>query len=232
MSAKSSVSKKAAPAKALSPVDQFWALRLKTAKNFFEDNGYLVSLADSLEEARDLALTAIIPAFKPETLAFGGSQTVAQSGLVEALLNQQKIRVLETLNTGQNPETLYEQRRQAMTADLHVTSVNAATVDGKLVLLDGTGNRSAAVQFGPKNVLLFISRNKVTENLGEALTRTKAIAAPMNAMRLDRKTPCAKTGECENCDSPQRICNAWTIMDKCTRKHRIHIVLINQDAGF
>ena len=232
MNAKSSASEKTNPGKTLSPVDQYWAKRLEIAKQSFEENGYLVSLAASLEEARDLALTSIIPAFKPETLAFGGSMTVIESGLADALLQQKEIRVLETINTGQDPDVLYELRRQAITADLHITSVNAATMDGKLVLLDGFGNRSAAVQFGPKNVLLLISRNKLMDDLNDALTRTKTIAAPMNALRLAKKTPCTKTTECMNCNSPERICNTWTIMDKCTRKHRIHIVLINQNAGF
>jgi hypothetical protein len=81
-------------------------------------------------------------------------------------------------------------------------------------------------------VLLLISRNKLMENLPEALERTKNIAAPMNAIRLSKKTPCVENGECMDCKSPQRICNAWTIMDRSTKKHRIHIVLINQDAGF
>ncbi len=216
----------------LPPVEQFWSLRLKAAKEAFEDNNYHVHIAESLEDAKNLALKEIIPACKPGTITFGGSQTLAQSGLLAALREQKKIKIMDTLDYTRPPEEMYELRRQALLADLMITSVNAATMDGKLALLDGFGNRSAAVQFGPKKVLLLISRNKLVETISEAIERTKVIAAPMNAMRLSKKTPCVKTGECMDCKSPDRICKVWTLMEKCTKKDRIHIILINQDAGF
>ncbi len=217
---------------ALPPVEQFWSLRLKAAKEAFEDNNYHVHIAESLEDAKNLALKEIIPALKPGTITFGGSQTLAQCGLLAALREQKKIKIMDTADHTVPPDEMYELRRQALLADLIVTSVNAATMDGKLALLDGYGNRSAAVQFGPKKVLLLISRNKLVETVSDAIERTKAISAPMNAIRLSKKTPCAKTGECMDCKSPERICNAWTLMEKCTKRDRIHIILINQDAGF
>ena len=215
-----------------SPVEKYWALRLQTAKEAFEDNHYLVSIVQTLDEARRLVLDSIIPGLNPGSISFGGSHTVSASGLTADLIAQKDIPVINTVEYTIPPEELYERRRQALLVDLLFCSVNGATMDGKLVLLDGIGNRSAAVQFGPKNVVLFISRNKLVENLSDAMERTRTMAAPMNGLRLQRKTPCAKVGECMDCNSPERLCNAWTIMEKCPKKHRIHIVLINTDAGY
>jgi hypothetical protein len=90
----------------------------------------------------------------------------------------------------------------------------------------------AALTFGPKQVLLFIGRNKIVPDREAAVVRIKKYAAPVNGMRLEKKTPCVKTGTCENCSSPERICNTWTITEKCFPKHRIKIVLINEEMGF
>jgi hypothetical protein len=94
------------------------------------------------------------------------------------------------------------------------------------------GNRVAALTFGPKWVLVFIGRNKIVPNREIAFKRIKNYAAPVNVMRLDKKNPCAKTGTCENCSSPDRICNSWTITEKCFPKQRVKVVLINADMGF
>lgn len=214
------------------PVDAYWLLRLNTAKEAFEKNNYRVSIVDSPEAAKHLVLNKILPELKPRSLSFGGSRTVERSGLVHALLAQNSMSVINTVDYSLPPEEMLERRRQALLVDLFFASANAATMDGRLALLDGLGNRTAAVQFGPRNVVLFISRNKMVENIADAVERTRKIAAPMNAIRLNRKTPCANTGKCMDCKSPERICNTWTILEKCAFKDRIHLVLINADAGF
>jgi hypothetical protein len=94
------------------------------------------------------------------------------------------------------------------------------------------GNRVAALTFGPKQVILFIGRNKIVADREAAIARVKNYAAPVNVMRLDKKNPCAKTGHCENCSSPERICNTWTITEKCFPKNRVKVVLINEEMGF
>ena len=115
--------------------------------------------------------------------------------------------------------------------DLFITGTNAVTETGQLVNLDMLGNRVAALTFGPKNVILFIGRNKLVADVEEAMYRVKSYVAPTNAMRLDMKTPCVKTSYCEECNSPARICNTWTITEKSLPKGRVKIVLINQDLG-
>jgi hypothetical protein len=93
------------------------------------------------------------------------------------------------------------------------------------------GNRVAAITFGPRHVIVLVGRNKIVTDLGDAMFRIKNYAAPTNAMRLDKNTPCAKTSFCEDCKSPDRICNAWTITEKSFPKGRVKVVLINEDLG-
>ena len=125
-----------------------------------------------------------------------------------------------------------ERRRQSLLVDLYVSGTNAITESGNLVNLDMIGNRIAALTFGPKYVLVFIGRNKIVTDVQSAMDRVKQYAAPVNVMRLGKKSPCGKTGRCENCSSPDRICNTWTITEKSFPKNRVKIVLINEDMGF
>ncbi len=98
-------------------------------------------------------------------------------------------------------------------------------------VVPGAQNRVAAIAFGPRYVVIVVGRNKIVPDLEEAMLRVKNFAAPANAMRLDKKTPCVKTSRCEECKSPDRICNTWTITEKSFPKGRIKIVLINADLG-
>lgn len=95
------------------------------------------------------------------------------------------------------------------------------------------GNRVAPLAFGPRNVVLFIGKNKIVKDLDEALKRIRTISAPLNAKRHDDlKTPCQKAGVCSDCKSPQRICNTWTITEKSYPKNRIKIILIDEEHGY
>jgi MinD superfamily P-loop ATPase len=100
-----------------------------------------------------------------------------------------------------------------------------------LVNLDMMGNRVGALTFGPKHVVIMVGRNKIVSDLDEAMWRIKNYVAPTNAMRLDKKTPGVKTSYCEDCKSPDRICNTWTITEKSYPKGRVKVVLINEDLG-
>jgi hypothetical protein len=93
------------------------------------------------------------------------------------------------------------------------------------------GNRVASLTFGPRNVIVLVSINKIVPDLEDAMFRIKNYAAPINAARLDKKTPCVKTAFCEECKSPDRICNTWTITEKSFPKGRVKIVLIKESLG-
>jgi L-lactate utilization protein LutB len=213
------------------PIDNFWKARLADLKAALESNNFDVFMADNQEAAYKIVLEELIPQLSPKTISFGGSMTFVDSGLYKQILENSDAEVLDTLDKTLDPKDLYERRRQAMLVDLFITGTNAVTETGQLVNLDMLGNRVGALTFGPKNVLLIIGRNKLVANVDEAMYRIKNFVAPTNAMRLDMKTPCVKTSYCEECKSPARICNTWTITEKTFPKGRVKIVLINQDLG-
>lgn len=213
------------------PIDNYWNLRLADLKVALESNNFDVFIAKSEAAAYKIVLEDLIPQLSPKSIAFGGSITFVNSGLYQQLLKNSDAEVLDTLDRTVPNKDLAERRRQALHVDLFITGTNAVTETGQLVNLDMLGNRVAALTFGPKNVILLIGRNKVVANVDEAMYRIKNYVAPINAMRLDMKTPCVKTSYCEECKSPARICNTWTITEKSLPKGRVKIVLINQDLG-
>jgi hypothetical protein len=148
------------------------------------------------------------------------------------LKNDPRYTILDTYDKSLSPEESLQRRRESLLVDLFITGTNALTEDGQLVNLDMIGNRVAALTFGPKHVLLFIGRNKIVADRDAAMARVKHYAAPVNVMRLEKKSPCGKTGRCEDCSSPDRICNTWTITEKSFPKKRIKIVLVNEEMGF
>ena len=213
------------------PIDNHWNLRLADLKVALESNNFDVSMADNEAAAYKIVLEDLIPQLSPKSISFGGSITFVNSGLYKQILENSDAEVLDTLDRTAPIKDLYERRRQALQVDLFIAGTNAVTETGQLVNLDMLGNRVAALTFGPKNVILLIGRNKLVANIDEAMYRIKNFVAPTNAMRLDMKTPCVKTSYCEECKSPARICNTWTITEKSFPKGRVKIVLINQDLG-
>jgi len=177
-------------------------------------------------------LEKIIPEIAPKSVSWGGSLTFVATGLYDVLKNNNDLNILDTYDKTLSPEESLERRRQSLLVDLFITGSNAVTETGQLVNLDMIGNRVGALTFGPKNVIILVGRNKIVPDLDEAMFRIKNYAAPVNTMRLDKKTPCAKTSFCGDCKSPDRICNTWTITEKSFPKGRVKVILINQDQGF
>ncbi|WP_457570457.1 lactate utilization protein [Desulfovulcanus sp.] len=208
----------------------YWAIKLNEVKEKLEANNFDVFLADNPDNAREIVLQKILPAISPGSVSWGGSRTFKQTGLYDEL-NKLDIDVIDTYTKGLPKEEVMELRRKSLLVDLYVTGTNAITEDGFLVNLDMIGNRVGAITFGPKFVLVLAGRNKIVPDFDAAVSRIKAYAAPANAMRLDKKTPCTKTSSCHDCQSPDRICNVWTITEKSFPKGRIKIVLINEDLG-
>jgi L-lactate utilization protein LutB len=213
------------------PVDNYWKLRLADLKATLEGNNFEAYIADTGEEAADLVRDVLIPGLGARTVAYGGSMTVVATGLYDALKTSAALEIIDTMDRSVSAAESLERRRQALLADLFITGTNAVTEEGQLVNLDMIGNRVAGITFGPKHVIILVGRNKVVPELEEAMVRIKDFAAPANAMRLDKKTPCVRTSVCEECKSPERICNHWTITEKSYPKGRIKVVLINADLG-
>ncbi|MFH1350631.1 MAG: lactate utilization protein [Pseudomonadota bacterium] len=157
--------------------------------------------------------------------------TVLATGICDELKADPNLEILDTYDRKTPQEQFVELRRKALHVDLFFSSTNAVTELGQLVNLDMIGNRVSAITFGPKHVVIFVGRNKIVSDLDEAMYRIKNYVAPTNAMRLNMKTPCVETSYCEDCKSPNRICNTWGITEKSFPKGRVKIVLINEDLG-
>lgn len=213
------------------PIENYWQLRLSDLKKALEDNNFEVYIAENQSAAQKIVLEEIIPKLDPKIVSWGGSMTFTGSGLYSILKDMPDIEIIDTFEKTVSADEMMERRRKALLADLFITGTNAVTETGMLVNLDMIGNRVAAITFGPKHVIVMLGRNKIVPDLEEAMLHIKDYTAPANAMRLDKKTPCVKTSYCEECKSPDRICNHWTITEKSFPKGRIKVVLVNEALG-
>lgn len=213
------------------PVENYWQKRLNEVKKALEDNNFEVFVADNAADASKIVQEEILPKTGAKTVAWGGSMTFIATGLYNFIKDDPNMEILDTFNKSLSGEEKIELRRRSLLVDLFITGTNAITEMGQLVNLDMIGNRIGGITFGPKHVIILVGRNKIVSDLEDAMYRIKNYVAPINSMRLDMKTPCVKTSHCEECKSPDRICNTWTITEKSFPKGRVKVVLINEDLG-
>ncbi len=164
------------------------------------------------------------------TVGVGGSMTLNQIGFFEEAAKR-PIKLLNPSPQKLSAEEFIQARREILLADVFLCSSNAVTEDGKLYNIDGTGNRVAAMTFGPKKVILVCGVNKIVKSVEDAHRRAQEMAAPMNVRRLTLKTPCAETGECADCASPQRICNVYVTMAKKPSRTDMTVLLVGEPLG-
>lgn len=160
----------------------------------------------------------------------GGSRTVFETGTIE-LLQSGRYDYLDRYAEGLTPADIKELYRDSFSADYYVMSSNAVTENGYLFNVDGTGNRVAALTYGPDNVLVVVGINKLVKDEEEALLRLQETAAPANSKRLSRKTPCAQTGTCSECESPERICHSY-LLTKRNTYDRVTVIIIGESLGY
>ena len=180
--------------------------------------------AASREEALQLALS-LIP--KGSSVSMGGAVSAHEIGLVEAVRSADYKFIDRDAWTDKRAAML-----AAYDADVFLTSANAMTEDGILVNIDGNANRVSAIAQGPKKVLVVAGMNKVCKDLDAAMKRARNVAAPINAQRFGLSTPCAKTGSCMDCKSPDTICCQFLITRYSRHAGRIHVILVNDSLGF
>lgn len=166
-----------------------------------------------------------------ESFGFGGSATTRALGVIEALEKQSKT-IYDHWKPGITPEEDMETRLMMGRCDCFLTSANAITETGEIINVDGVGNRTNAMTFGPKKVFVVAGMNKVVPDLDAGLKRIKEVAGPMRAKSLEMKTPCTETGKCRNCKSPQRICRVTVILHRRPLKTDISVILIKDALGF
>jgi hypothetical protein len=204
----------------------------KVAKNIIEQlekRGLEGSYASDAGQALAEVL-AMIP--RDASVYRCGSVTTNSMGLWEKIASLPGVKLIDPFQPGLSAEENLEIRRQGMTADVMIASSNAITLDGKLVNLDGVGNRVAAMMFGPRKVILVVGMNKVAPDLDSAMARVKHYSAPVNAIRIGHNTPCTANGLCTDCKTHERICNMWTIIEGHRLKGRIHVKLVGEDLGY
>ncbi len=204
---------------------------LSSVAKKLEARGFKVVACANRDEAR-AQLLSFLESTEVQTIGFGGSMSVGVLNVEEPLLAAGK----ELLNHG-NPDLSLEEKmtvmRRQLTCDTFLSSANALTEDGVIVNIDGNGNRVAATIFGPKHVIFVIGRNKIVKDVHQALERIARVAGPVNAYRLNRKTPCATTGVCANCAGacPESICRITTLIKQPSMNTPTTILLVDEDLG-
>lgn len=190
----------------------------------FEKKAYRVKHFNNSKEAYDELLADIKP---EDTVGIGGSVTVSDMGLYEGLTERGN-----TVYWHWKADDKAEALKNAVNTDVYLSSVNAITRDGKIVNMDGTGNRVASTIYGHRDVYLIIGKNKICDNYEEASERIKNVAAPKNGQRLNTDTPCRYTGKCNDCDSPDRMCAAEVILHKKPNGTNITLYFIDEELGY
>jgi hypothetical protein len=198
---------------------------IKNLKKRRMEGSYAAEAAQAVDE-----VAAMIP--DGASVFRCGSMSTVYAGLWDKLKARPEVELIDPYQPGIAMEEGLAIRRQGLSADFMIASSNAITLDGQLVNLDGMGNRVAAMTFGPAKVILLVGMNKVAPNLQCALDRVKHYAAPVNAMRLGTDTPCAKTGLCADCRSPQRLCQIWSVIEGQMIEGRIHVKLVGENLGY
>ena len=161
----------------------------------------------------------------------GGSMSLKESGVTDLLLSEYKDVYAHRFD-GLNPDEIEEVLRKAFVSDTFFASTNAVTEDGALYNVDGKGNRVSAMIYGPKQVVLVVGVNKIVKDMDEAVRRVELVAAPKNTVRLNRETPCAKTGECGHCHGDGRICCSFVRLEQQRVKDRIKVIIVNEELGY
>lgn len=185
----------------------------------FASRGFSVVFSDTKEDA----LSYLVDYIGTRRAAFGGSVTLEELGLYDALKERP---IWHWRDSGGDP------RRMGLNSDVYVLSANGVSEDGCIINIDGSGNRVASSLFGPKEVIYVIGRNKVEETYEKALWRARNIAAVKNAIRLNRNTPCVKNGRCMDCESEERICRGFVTITHPMNSQRVLLLFVDEDLGY
>lgn len=192
----------------------------------FNKRGFKARAFDNIEQVKKALSDEIAPG---QTVGVGGSVTVKQSGITDMLRAQGNTVYF---HWEVDKSEINATRKLASQADVYLSSSNAVTSDGKLVNIDGYGNRVASMFYGPDKVYLICGCNKIVENEDQAVERIKTKACPPNAERLNLNTPCRKTGRCHDCFVDDRMCVIKVVMERCPKGKEINIMFVDQELGY
>jgi len=165
------------------------------------------------------------------SVGWGGSMTMKETGILDAIKESGSYTPIDR-DAAQTPEEQRKVYAEICASDYFLMSTNAITLDGELVNIDGRGNRVAFLCFGPQNVIVVAGMNKLVSDVRAGFQRVRDIAAPPNTVRLERNTPCAVTGRCGNCFSPECICSSAVITRRSHVPGRIKVILVGEELGY
>ncbi len=206
--------------------DWFHHSRVERTIKALEKNGFNASFEADAESATQKMLSQIPDG---STVGIGGSITLHQIGFLEEI-KKRSVHVVDPKAPGKEKHH-FELSRQLFSCDFFISGTNAVTEQGHVYNVDATGNRVGPMIFGPARTLIACGVNKIVKDMAEARSRVWNLAAPMNARRKEKKTPCAETGFCSDCNAPERICNISVELVKKPRKSDIHIIFIGETLG-
>jgi len=179
----------------------------------------------------ELVRTVMSMMEKGSSIAWGGSESFKESGMLKALEEDGSFELIDRL-TARTPEERRKIFGQTAMCDYFFMSTNAITLNGELVNIDGNGNRVSALIHGPQYVFIIAGMNKVVKDVEEGFKRTRVAACPPNGVRLHKSTPCATMGRCMECMSDECMCNQFVITRRSGHKGRIKVFLVGEELGF
>lgn len=197
--------------------------RVKTS---LEENGFTVSCFTSAKEAAEYLNTHI----DGKTVGFGGSMTLEEMGLYESLAAHNSVFWHWRIPAGKSSG---EVCAEASKTQVYISSVNGVAETGEIINIDGNCNRVSAMVYGHEKVYLVVGSNKIEKDYTQALVRARNVAAPLNAKRLNRNTPCAANADrCYDCKSPERICRNLSVLWKKPTSGEFEVVLVDEKLGY
>ena len=208
----------------LEPTKKYYEKRAKILVQNLQSRRFEAVYCENKEQALVQAL-AWIP--EGSSVGWGGATSAQQIGLLEAVHSD----AYRAIDRDLAPDRM-QAMRECLLADVFITGANALSLDGQMVNIDGMGNRVAAICYGPQSVIVIAGINKITDNVDDAMTRARSIAAPMNKQRFPTETPCMVTGSCANCKVPGCICNQIVVTRNCNPAGRIKVIVVGEELGF
>lgn len=202
--------------------------RIRRAIFNLQKNNMAGFYVEHIEELLSLLSTLLA---EGEKIGCGDSATLEETGVFDFLQSGNF-----TFYDKHQPDLTYEEKRaiylKNFDADTFITGTNAVTVDGQLFNIDGNGSRVAPMLYGPKQVIVVVGVNKLVNTVEDAVYRTRQIAAPLDAKRLHKNTPCVKLGRCVDCRHEQRICNDFVLISRQFIRDRIKVIFVNGNYGY
>ncbi len=199
---------------------------IESVKTNFVKRGFNFDYFENCQDAIKYVIS-LIP--KKSSIGFGGSVSVIESGLFDALKSDDYTLLHRTTCPNIEKEDLYQKMHLA---NWYICSSNALSKTGELINIDGRANRLGEVINGPTNILFFCGINKLVDNISDGIDRVRNVASPKNCVKLNKKTPCAITGKCSYCNSIDTICKATVILHHPTTGRNVYIILVNKNLGF